>query len=305
MSLFSRFRKAQPVPFWAAVMEDAEFREFARMVRGFVDTRLPGSTISLEEGVIRTPSKFELGLHNVVQVCANLDRSEWVVAISDHLEMVVESIASDDEEIAWEEAEWMLMPRLFAPMESPSLVALDSEKVQGVATLLVLDLPTMVRSVSNADVERWGVPVELMWEIAMRNLSKRSPVEVDVLDAERELYALTGDETFEATHLLEIEKYAKIPEHGLLVCIPARHSLIWKPIHTADSFDQGTVQLGRLARRIYSEGPGSITPNLYWYVDGELREIQVSWDADKINIHLSGDTGARLAKLGHVAQNLS
>lgn len=304
MSIFDWLKRGgQPVPYWAAVMSPAEFSEFFEVVTGYAKTRLRKSRIDIEQGVIQTDSGVHIGLHNLVQTCAQSDKENWIEVVTRHMSLVA---APAEPPTDFEEAMLVLMPRLFARMDELENGRFwGFEKVPGVVTMLVYDLPEMVVGVPTSDMEIWGLPHEQLWEVAMRNLWSRSPAEVKVLDEARKLYSLEGDGTFEATHILHIERFVDAPSHGLLIIIPTRDVLIWKPVDDFDAFEYGAPDLAQIARQAYADRPASLTTSLYWRVNDALFEIEATWEGEKLALHFDQESHDLYQKLREGSENLS
>jgi hypothetical protein len=59
------------------------------------------------------------------------------------------------------------------------------------------------------------------------------------------------------------------PDNGALIGIPTRHLLVVLPIHNV----RGIKAVGGMHaanRRIFDEGPGSISPDLFWWRRGKF-----------------------------------
>jgi len=94
------------------------------------------------------------------------------------------------------------------------------------------------------------------------------------------IFMLVGDSFFTATHALWADGFDPPPsEHGTLLAVPTRHVVLAHPIRGAEVI--GAVNaLVALAHQFESEGPGSISANLYWLRDGELRILR-AWADDE------------------------
>jgi hypothetical protein len=68
---------------------------------------------------------------------------------------------------------------------------------------------------------------------------------------------------------------------GALVAVPNRHTMLYAPI--ADLTVVDTLQaMAILSQRRHAEGPGSLSPTLYWWRDGHLLALPVEVDDDGV-----------------------
>src|SRR6185436_11145305 len=66
---------------------------------------------------------------------------------------------------------------------------------------------------------------------------------------------------------LQLEKLlGPIGEHGALVALPHRQMLIVHKIK-GDNHPEIVPPMEKMTEELHREGPGSLSPDLYWYVD--------------------------------------
>ena len=102
-----------------------------------------------------------------------------------------------------------------------------------------------------------------------------------VLDDGARCYIFMGDD-FVAVHALVLNRYPRcIGRHGALVGIPSRNVLVAGPIDDLSvvSAVRGMIPVIRAAEE---EGPGSITTNLYWYLDGSFTNLPYILDENEL-----------------------
>ena len=92
------------------------------------------------------------------------------------------------------------------------------------------------------------------------------PVGEQTITASDDSHVITmlfGDSFYVASHALGLELRPEGLADGLVVAVPNRHVAVFSAIRNVAIMQaiQGTL---RLAARLYAEGPGSISPNLYW-----------------------------------------
>ena len=72
--------------------------------------------------------------------------------------------------------------------------------------------------------------------------------------------------TVDSRQTLEVE------DHGLLVCAPRHDVLMAHVISNSGVLDAAAGMLSA-ASAMYESGPGSLSPNLYWYRNGGLTRL--------------------------------
>ncbi|MFG2340855.1 immunity 49 family protein [Streptomyces yangpuensis] len=142
-----------------------------------------------------------------------------------------------------------------------------------------LDEPTSVRSLTDADVERAGA--EEVGRAARANLM-RVPVgyEEITLEGRATLHSVFGDSHFVASKALYLGELAlqvtgeSLPHAGALVVVPTRHLLAFHPIADG-SVVQALNDLAMYGLGAYEDGPGRLSPRVYWWHRGGLTSLTV------------------------------
>ena len=95
--------------------------------------------------------------------------------------------------------------------------------------------------------------------------------------------AYSGESFFTASFALMLDQLdGATSPNGTLVAIPHRHMLLFHSIHTADAIF-AVQHLGVLAVNLDQQGPGSISPNLFWYRDGRFVNLPFRLEGDTFN----------------------
>jgi hypothetical protein len=85
--------------------------------------------------------------------------------------------------------------------------------------------------------------------------------------------AMTGDSYFVASNLLLLRDFVTDDAPlGVIAAVPNRHTLLWHVIGDANSL-RALDAMVVMAANLHGEGPGAITPNLYWWRDDTLRTL--------------------------------
>ena len=191
----------------------------------------------------------------------------------------------------------------------------------GIEAVLVFDLPDRLVPVGPAnlaalaaagaeapaddDADDDGEPAgdeDALWQEAFDRVAAEDHPEIDVEEFGEgvPLMLLASDSFFCATNALWIERFLDPPPHGLLFAVPHRHVIVVHAVH-----DQGVAlalpNLVLLARHNHAEGEGPISPDVFWWHDGEVTRIDVVETANdegtELAINLPDELAAVVAEL--------
>ncbi|MGW5355877.1 hypothetical protein ACWERV_35870 [Streptomyces sp. NPDC004031] len=143
---------------------------------------------------------------------------------------------------------------------------------------IALDTPDTVRVLDDSDVAR--VPWDTLVAAARANLLA-SPVDYDTVDLPggAVLHLLGHPESvFAASKVLVFEEAVRaaggpaLPAEGVLLVVPNRHNLVFHPLadrHVAEAVNS----LAQFAQGAYEDGPGRLSPRVFWWRAGTLTSI--------------------------------
>lgn len=234
------------------------------------ELRHRGYDVVIEDGVARSTRPGEptqaYGLQNLAQRCNQSPRAQWPDVIRDHFERVEQGAMLEDEPEVLAAVRDQLRVKLYpasyvenAPNPPHRLIADD------LVAVLVRDLPSSIVTVPRDDLERWGVEVDELFDVALRNLKTMEPIERDVIDMEGgKVTALVGESYFASSHALFLEDHFEIGHRGALVAVPHRHAALVHVIEDA-AVIKVTPGLIGLANGMFDQGPGSVSSSVYWW----------------------------------------
>jgi hypothetical protein len=271
-------------PDWAAVMRtpdrfaafmDAVERYFVR--RKMVAMIQPEGVVVMAEG---SPLPGTLGLANLMQSCALHELDEWNGLVAAHFDAIARSHAQRDRYDA-QVKEWgfvspRLRIRLWDKEEAPQLPhSVLSEDIPGLLTALVVDLPEAIRSVSAGERAGWGRPDRELFRIARDNVLREVQPEARPFDPERPdgLLIVEADSFYTASAALDAERVpGLLGQHGVFFSLPVRHGMLAWRFNALEDV-QGIGPLARATRRLFDEGPGSLSPRIWWFRAGACIEV--------------------------------
>ncbi|MGW7464632.1 immunity 49 family protein [Streptomyces xantholiticus] len=227
-----------------------------------------------------TDNSHTYSLQNLAHTCRRAPEDRWPELVETHFARL-RSAGRGDESAA--ELLSGVHARLL-PTESitPDFVgAMRYARVvaDGLVFAYALDQPTTVRILTDPDVERAGL--EELGEAAYANLM-RVPVEDEevAIEGRALLHSVYGDSPFVASKALFLSELARqvtsepLPDAGALVVVPTRHLLAFHPIVDGSVAD-AINDLAQYALGAYQDGPGALSPRVYWWHRGGLTSLTV------------------------------
>lgn len=269
------------VPDWASFFSPAEHTAFRIEVEEYL--RRHGFEYRMGDGVFwMVPpggdAVEQFGLQNLAQVCHQVGQPGFAEVIRNHFDSMWKG--RDDRDTAealsddLERALPYLKLRLYRAemLERTGADLVSREVAPGLAAVLCFDLPQTVATVGPNALQSWGVSLEDLWEPALSNVRGEPGVSRtdQALAGGSTIAALTGDSFFTASRLLALEDSLDTPSSfGALVSVPHRHALLFHPIVDTRVFE-AIAALLPMTRGMHAEGPGSISPELYWWRPGRI-----------------------------------
>lgn len=265
---------------WEQYLTPSRWAAFVQQLTAYFEAKhLP---IHLEADSSFQIGGNKMGLLNVVQKCALAEPAEWGQIISEHFDNLF--TATDEFEKVSEQAkDYVLATSLLAVRLWPRNYAdsLGYDKLvyrtdlEDTVSVLVFDLPTSIRNITPGDVAGWQRPVEELFRVALSNTLENNPPEVQeqALPDDLKVWVFLGDNFYVASQALLLEHFPQcLGTHGAIVGIPRRHTLICYPINSLEVL-KALNYLPIIIHAMDKEGPGSITPNVYWYTRGRFVKL--------------------------------
>ncbi len=285
----------QPPP-WANQL-GAELPTFLELVRAYFAHRNLSIALDVSHGILRLTSVAQaqgsvIGLRNLAQLCAQAPVEQWQSLVEAHFDSLLEYLISKEALQlggALAQLRTQLRARIYSEEISnrvPDLVYRPGP--EGTIEVLVLDMPTSMRTVARSEVERWGVDVATLLDIGRQNLRlyhavERQPISIQP-GVRVDIYA--SDPFYTASFVLLPEVWLAEPNmHGALIALPRRDTLIVHNIQDLGAMDAMEAML-RAAVDLYAEGPGSISPYVYWYHDATFTKLPYTLEGNTLKLSL-------------------
>jgi hypothetical protein len=281
----------EPGPDWARPMSGAEAIAFLEAVGTDIERRaLP---FAIGEGVVRIQRGGEsrdYGLTNLAQVCHRVGRNEWTRTIAGHFDSMLaaeDAQAQLDERARDFESIRSILKVRFFPDASVGGIYPERpaswQVAPGLVASFVYDLPTTVASVNASHIAGWGRGHDELLHVAIENV-RGDTIDPRPIADDGPSSAMAGvaDHFFVASHAFLLGEYLPAgATHGAVFSVPHRHALLYAPIldlGVAQSINRLIVSGGSL----FNQGPGSISPNLYWWRAGSVSLLPAEVDERRV-----------------------
>ena len=212
-----------------------------------------------------------VALDDVRAACALRPVADWPAVVQEALEGLARSVEADLDlgDLA------RTRPALRARVYTEGAVLADDvvhrPLAEGLVEALVVEVRGAVRAVPPRVAAAWGEPVDDLLDLARRQVLDGGLLTRDVLDLGGVLvHALQSPSAFAATHVSWLGTYVDPPPAGLLVALPTRHLVLCAPVLGRGQVLEAAQVLLLNAAALEREGPGGLSPDLYWWRPGRL-----------------------------------
>jgi hypothetical protein len=259
---------------WAGPLEGNELDEFLRQLRADLDARGWRYEIGDEALEQLEPERRELGLGNLAQGWRLAEPDERPGVVREHFDNLA-AAAEDEIPTDFETARPLLRVRIAAPDYVAYIDAPMARPVaDGLVAVLAVDSPTAAHLVSREVVAPWGRGEDELFAAGLAGVREEEGLATQAFDVQgARLTALTGESLYTATWALWADELdPPAAGHGTLVAVPHRHTVLVHAIRDTSAIVAAS-HLARMAASMHREGPGSISPGVYWVRDGEFERV--------------------------------
>lgn len=271
-------------PDWASFFEGGGYWDFIQELEAEMSLRKFTYDIDALGGVLyyyhEQRGRHSLGLLNLAQACNLIPRQEWRSTIAQHLDVAPKSFEEDIDIVTslfgkFEDARSRLKVRLH-PDGPPYTVTSACKRVaEGLLAVAVLDSWPTIINVPSPLADSWGMSVDELLEIGIRNVreSLRPVPERMPLPYRGSIMLVDAASFFTSTLALCLSDFRDADgPYGSLVGIPLRSSLFYYPIKDKEVMT-AIAQFLPIIQHFHHEGPGSISPHLYWHAGGRIHHL--------------------------------
>jgi hypothetical protein len=284
--MFSFFKKKrnQSVPEWASFFTYEEYNRFIQVVEAYFKSIDVKATI--QDGVVTAPKEAlglgQLGLSNLAQICRGQEPGIWKEIVADHFATLKRSSQFGQEfekRIGdFDYVKEYIATRLFNTevLRGDSLnIFVRKDIVPDVFSMLCFDFPDSLVNVKPDQAALWqGRTHDELLSLGKENVRKKYAFEMSLEKlGDSQVWVVAGHHFFIPNIIFDLDRYPQFnSSHGMLVGIPNRHTALIYPIHDLHVVVTITT-LTQVIAGAYREGPGSLSPRMYWYKDGHFEDL--------------------------------
>ena len=273
--------KKETVPEWASVMKEKEYTLFMSAIDGYF--KHTGEQYSIGDGIVSLgENEWECGLFNLIQICAQNKPKEYAGIIEQHFGRLIEVKAFKDklDPADFEKMKQYVAVRLYdiGYINSAGEDNMIRRPFAGeVYAALVYDFPHAIENIKKSEFEAWGKTEDELFAIGIENIFNNYPMEVaeSKFDDEKDdkIFIVETEHFFAPNILFKLEERKElIGKHGAIIGIPTRHVALIYSINDMGVLVALTTFFS-LIPRFYTNGPGSLTREIYWYHDGLYEKL--------------------------------
>lgn len=236
-------------------------------------------------------------LRNVRQVCAGHDRGLWPGIVVDHLAGLAQVRSHPRRYDDLDRLRPLLRSRLYAEAEFLLADVVARPVVPGVVEALVVAEEGTIATLSRRDAQRWGQPLDDLYTLGREQVRSEGPPHVRPVDVDGAvLDALESGSFFTTTHVFWLDDLLDLPADGALVALPTRHLLLAHPIRDASVLGAAEAMIVN-ANAFHEQGPGSLSPHLYWWRERALTLLPATVEPDRVTFRPPVEFGALVRRL--------
>ncbi len=233
-----------------------------------------GSTITSYDGETATLDgrlSGTVALADLRAACELEPRGQWLRVVQGALHGLSQSAQVELDLRDVDAVRPLLRSRVYA---EGALLADDvatQHLAEGLVEVLVAEVDGAVRSLPTTVVDGWGVSrgelfVQGRQQVLAAGLLTRRELDLEGVV----LTALESSAPFAATHVHWLPSYVDVPAAGALVALPTRHLVLVAPmVGRTQTIDAAQALLVN-ADRLWRDGPGELSPDLWWWKPPEL-----------------------------------
>lgn len=283
-----------PAPEWASCLRSKLATErFEALVAAYFKSR--GERAELGDGRVWLAGQrdeAQYGLTGVAQQCAQRPEKEWARLIAAHFTRLIDGGAKDaaiEESIGdFEAVRARLVLRLWDEENEDArrVPTVRREVGPGLAAVLCLDLPESIRTVGPEEAAAWDRSEESLFDEALDNVERLSKARVEPVELGNGTTLMTvgGSSCYISALAMRLHRFPDLSgTRGAFVAVPKRDALLAVPFSGVAAVKH-LSDLMFIAAGVFRDGPGSVTPRVYWVRDGAWTEVPYSIDAKGLKV---------------------
>ncbi|SFW73654.1 hypothetical protein [Chitinophaga sancti] len=234
-----------------------------------------------------------LGIINLVQACKQMPADEWREHIQLHFEQLEQSHNYMQEFSAraheYDKIKDLLGVRLYHNSFLDNVeenTTLTKQVTEDIMAMLVFDLPNAVMSVDGEYPEIWNKTIDELFTTGIANIKNKYelvPQQQELGDKKR--WSIHNEHLYSPNVLLDMDNYPEIiGTYGTILAVPNRHLVLLYPIESMEVIEIVNM-FTRIVPHMNLQGPGSISPCIYWHYNDVFTNIPFEGNDEEVGIY--------------------
>ena len=220
-----------------------------------------GAEVIADGMAITGPGGGVMGLSNLAKVLKDLPESEWERSLEPYLQLFQGPPAIPQ---AFADARRRLRIRLAADASDPGWAAYRPV-CDGLDQMLVLTTDCGAMTISDEQIEKWGVPADEVWAEALDHTIWDEPRDRKILDKENMRLVWVRNSFYASSALLSLDHLlSPANRFGAVVMVPVRDALLYTEVND-EQFLYASAGMIDVGGRWYVDDSGPISADLFWY----------------------------------------
>ncbi|MBC9712960.1 immunity 49 family protein [Streptomyces sp. TRM66268-LWL] len=247
------------------------------------------------------------GLRNLAQRCRDTAEDQWPALVEQHFAQLRSAgTGGESREEILRAVHGRLLAQDSFTAETLQAMRYTRRIAEGLVFAYALDQPTTVRILTDRDVERVA-DEDALWDAGYDNLLQVPfRYEEIALEGRAVLHSVYGDSPFVASRALYLDQLhyeatsTALPKAGALFVVPTRHLIAYHPLADG-SVAEAINDLAKYGLGAYEDGPGSLSPRLYWWHKGRITCLtHIDEETKTFSIQPPAELLTRLRTLVHL-----
>lgn len=263
---------------YISTMDKPEQEAFLSAVKEYYGSIGIAATIT-DDWTVVTGDGDSLSLENLARICGQYPIDQWNLIVEQYIGRSMQAQAERKELEPLMGDYDAIKPHLSVhiwPLEVLDYIGPDRavyrEDLEGLYTIMALDLPSSVAPLNPSETAPWGKSTDELIDAALEvvwHRDGRGLVMFDLLEDDH-LYAVENPGSFVSPFILMLDRMpGLIGKHGSLVSLPSREVMLVYPIEGAKLLDSLGAFIA-VTNVVYEQVPGPVSVSVYWYTDSKF-----------------------------------
>jgi hypothetical protein len=280
------------VPSWCPFFSPEQYERFRTLLRAELAKHGLQHEIHLVEGYadLDFPGNLRdrVGLVGPAQKCNMRPEAEWARTLTEHFSSLDQTQSNlqlmRDFDSVRDAIRVRVYPDLFVDQPDATVLRFLAP---GINVHPVVDMPDRVMVVLRRHLSDWGLSEDELFRLGTEQARRHETVGPELIDLGEgvSFHTIRGNSFLVSANALWLEEYIEPAGRGALVALPNRHEVLFHEIKSLGPLVRTHDALAKIVRDLFDEGPGSISPELYWWCDGRWTHLPLKFERGRL-VHL-------------------